>query len=315
MKIEVKKTTELSEDDKSDICSLFKAVFNIVKTHEDFLHQFERNEFGFSYFGLIYENDRLIGSYAVIPFEYIYNDERVIFAQSVDTMIDKKYRGNPFLLKRLSSKVYKRLKKDSIPFVFGFPNDNIYLVRKKILKWKDIYNLDIYLLPIKFDNIKGTLRPMNFILKAITRTVNTFLNDEVDLVENFKIYKSNSLLFNEYRFTNEYEKYHLSKDVFFYYKIQEFNNINTAFIVDVFPLTRHNLDLTVKKIIKLKKNIDLIAYFGFLPFNPVNLLRVPERHKPKNTFMSGLILDSDKVKEDIFNVKKWRVNLSNFDWI
>lgn len=315
MKIIVKKTTELCSKDKDDICELFERVFHVVKTNKEFVHQFEKNEFGYSYFGLIYDDDKLIGSYAVIPLKFNYHKEELIFAQSIDTMIAKEYRGNPFLLKKLAEKVYKELKEDSIPFIFGFPNDNIYLVRKKILKWKDISNLDIHVLPIKIGAIKKKLSPFTYVFSFLPKILNIFINKQKQAEVVFPIHKSQTPIFEEYRFSDEYIKIILSKDTYSYYKIKEFKDIKTAFIVEVYPLTKNNIELTVKKICQSEENIDLIAYFGFLPFSLINLFKIPIKYKPKNTFMSGRILDNEKIGLDVFDIKNWRVNLSNFDWI
>ena len=315
MELKVIRTNDMSKVNKKEICDLFKKVFEMTKKDEEFIHQFENNELGYSYFGLVLDDEKIVGSYAVIPQQYNYFGKDVIFGQAVDTMIDENYRGNPFLLKKLAEKVYKKLQDDDINFVFGFPNDNIYLVRKKILKWKDIDNLDIYLLPIHIGAIKSILKPFNFVGNIMIKTLNHFVQNGVDKSESFDVYKQNSTQFKDYHFTDKYIKIDLSENVYYFYKVQEFNNIKTAFIVDVFPLTKRNLELSVKNVYKSEKQIDLIAYFGFLPFKPINLFKVPEKYKPKDTFMSGRILNSDKISQDIFDIKNWRVNLSNFDWI
>ena len=58
-------------------------------------------------------------------------------------MIKASHRGSPFTLKKMTDKLYKELMKDQIGFVYGFPNDNIYQIRERILKWRNIYNLNI----------------------------------------------------------------------------------------------------------------------------------------------------------------------------
>ena len=229
-------------------------------------------------------------------------------------MIHEDFR-NPFILKKLTNKVYDRLKSDEVDFVYGFPNDHFYMVTKKMLKWKDIYNLDIYLLPIRIGAVKNVLKPLDFLTQTLAKTLNIFVKEGVDLSESFEVYKQNSSKFEDYRFTDDYTRIDLSESSYCFYKVQEFNNIRTAFIVDVFPLTKRNLELAVKKTYKTEKQIDLIAYFGFLPFAPINLFKVPEKYKPKNTHMAGRILNGDKINKDIFDIKNWRVNLSDFDWI
>lgn len=316
MNIEVLTTKEMSINTKTEICDLFYNVFKEKKTLETFEKQFEQNEFNYSYFGLVYENEKLIGSYAVIPFKFIYNNENIILAQAVDTMIDEKYRGNPFLLKKLSNAVYKKLTEDDINFVFGFPNDNIYLVRKRILKWQDIYNLDIYALPVKIGNIKPKLKLFNIINAFYIKLINLFVSsNKFDSNENYLIHKSYENKYLDYRFNESYKTITIGENLLCYYKIKEFNRIKTVFIMELPKLNKNNLEVSVKEISKREKNIDLITYFGHLDFKPKNLYKIPEKIKPKDTFMSGKILDKEKINEEIFDIRNWKVNLSNFDWI
>lgn len=315
MTIEVFSTNEMTKLQKEGVCTLFKDVFEMDKTYREFIHQFEYNELGYSYFGLVFDAEKIVGSYAVIPQKYNYLEKDVIFGQAVDTMIDENYRGNPFLLKKLAEKVYKRLVEDNINFVFGFPNDNIYLVRKKILKWHDIYNLDIYLLPIHIGAIKNVLQPLNVFSKLLSKTLNALVSKRIDLSETYHIYKQNTSEYLDYRFSNSYQKINVSNEAYAFYTIQEFDGIRTAFVVEVYPLTKNNLEYVVKNISANEKHIDLVAYFGYLDFKPINLFKIPSKYKPKDTFMSGKILNKNKIGDDVFDVKNWRVNLSNFDWI
>jgi len=117
-------------------------------TYESFEQKFEKNQNSFSYHGLMTDEGRIVGCYSAIPNEYNFFAKKIVFALSVDTMIAEAYRGNPFNLKKMANLVYDSLKEYGIPFVFGFPNDNVYLVRKKILKWQNIGRLDFYILPI-----------------------------------------------------------------------------------------------------------------------------------------------------------------------
>ena len=171
------------------------------------------------------------------------------------------------------------------------------------------------MLPVNITAVSKILKPFGFIYKIMLKVLNSYLKGDVDMKEKFKIYKNRSSVFNEYRFIKDYHQIDLSENAYSFYKIKEFNNVKTAFIVDVFPLTKVNIELTVSKIYQLEKQIDLIAYFGSLNFSPINLFKVPEKYKPKNTFMSGKILDESKISRDIYDIKQWRVNLSNFDWI
>ena len=57
-------------------------------------------------------------------------------------------------------------------------------------------------------------------------------------------------------------------DRLFAYKVMEFDDVRTAFIVDVFEKTAANFTKAVKYLIKNeKKNFDLVLYVGHLPFS------------------------------------------------
>ena len=122
-----------------------------------------------------------MGSYAVKPFYYNYFGKKLIFGQSVDTMIRKDYRGNAFNLKKLSDEVYSALANDNISFVFGFPNKEIYLIRKKLLKWKDIGTLDIYLAPLSNQKVIYSLllKISNYMILFYNMIINKFSHKEI----------------------------------------------------------------------------------------------------------------------------------------
>ncbi|MDA7891093.1 GNAT family N-acetyltransferase, partial [Akkermansiaceae bacterium] len=117
----VKKTSELTEQEKYDLCKLFSEVFEKEMSLNDFLKKFSSNAKGYSYHSLLKDDEKIIGCYSCIPFEYEYFGKKLIFGLSVDTMIHKNHRGNPYIFKKLATAIYKELVKDGLSFVFGFP--------------------------------------------------------------------------------------------------------------------------------------------------------------------------------------------------
>lgn len=86
------KTTELTYSEKNQICALYKDVFGREKPINEFIHEFENNEFGYSYYSLLVDNNEIVGSYAVIPLKFKYFDKELVFGQAVNTMIKEEYR-------------------------------------------------------------------------------------------------------------------------------------------------------------------------------------------------------------------------------
>lgn len=317
MEFLVKKTNELTQLEKKQICNLFFDVFEKEKTLESFDKQFLNTPKGYSYHGLIVNEDNLIvGCYSSIPMKYEYYNNNYVFGLSVDTMIREKYRGSPFNLKKIANLVYELMLKDDIFFVFGFPNDNVYLVRKKILKWKDIGQLDYFILPIKIGSIKPKLKIFNFMTILISKFMK-LLSKNNFIFEGYKknIEKLNNEDFFKYRYSLFSGSYKIIKynEFYFTYKVDIYEGINAAYLIDVNIMCKQNFDYAVKYIIENEKNIDIILFVGKIDFKPLTLFKVPEKYIPKTVYMAGKILDEGKIKEDIFDINNWNVNLSNFD--
>lgn len=315
MQVIIKKTNELTRNEVEQICDLFGHVFEKEMTLDNFDKKFSSNVFKTSYHSLLVnERNTIVGSYSSIPQQYNYFGNEVTFGLSVDTMIDEEYRGSPFTLKKLANKVYDAMKKDGISFVFGFPNENVYLVRKKILKWKDIGELNFYILPINIGAVKSTLAPINF----LSRLFSSFINKVVDTKKtdsiSFFITKKNNDQYIASRYDESYKIIKFNEEAYFSYKVYDEEGVKTAYIVDVYPLSKSNLQTVVKTVYAYEKNnIDLILYVGNLNFSIGNLLKVPEKLQPKKVYMSGKILNDTIVDNRIFDLRNWNVNLSNYD--
>ena len=306
------KTTDLHVDQKQNICKLFENVFEKRMILQDFDKKFLNNSLGYSYHSLMLnENDEIVGCYSCIPYEYNYFGKQVLFGLSVDTMIKEEYRGSPFTLKKLANAVYDEMKKDGVSFVFGFPNDNVYLVRKKILKWKDIGELKYYILPINIGAIKSKLKGLNLLSKIYANSINKLVNSDFSTEKaTYEIEKSNINLF---RYDNTYSLVEFS-DSYMSYKIYNEDGVKTAYLIDVYPLSKKNIETAVKGIYEKEVGyVDLIIYVGNLDFKPKNLIEVPKKYEPKTVHMSGIILDNTKVDIRVFDINNWNVNLSNYD--
>ena len=314
-----KKTNELSYEEKQQICSLFEEVFKQKTSIELFEREFLKTIKGYSYHGLMIDNDKIIGAYSAIPVNYNYFGKEYTFALSVDTMIHSNYRGNPYNLKQMANLVYDELKNDGIPFVFGAPNQKVYLVRKKILDWKDIATLDYYILPVNFSFINKNLNFANILVRIFV-----FLLNKISLIFR-KIYSENVLSENiEVCYNLEFQKWRCFdeklkkidlKEGFCYYKIKDYKNLKAAYIIDIKPFNKKNIEMFTEKIYEAEKNnIDIIIYTGKLDFIPVNLFKVPLKLNPRPYEVSGLVLIDDKIDNRVFDVGNWQLNMINFDF-
>jgi len=316
LKFIFKRTNELSDEEIRQICQLFYAVYNKEKPIDKYLKQFGQTIFGYSYHGLMVDEGKIVGCYAAIPMEYTYFGENQVFALSVDTMISKSYRGNLANLRKMANLVYEELVKDGIPFIYGFPNKNFYLVKKRVLGWVDIGRLDYYILPIRVSALIKSFKILDIISMLFSKLL-VLLSKIVPVgkeTDGFFIEKVNDNKFLSYRYDNGYRIIKSVNNSLFVYKIDHEEGLRVAYLLDVYPMNKKALAYSVETIFCNDKNdIDLIGYLGKLHFRPISLLKVPKRMESKAVRMSGKILINSRIDNRIYNIDNWNVNLSNFD--
>ncbi len=320
MKVVCKKTTELTSTEKELICKCFDAVF---EKHSKFLSEFE-NQFtntclGYSLHTMLKtDEDEVVGLYAVIPFDYIYNGEKQLFAIGVDFMIRKDYRNDFKNVLNICKESMKFSKENSITCIFAFPNDLSYQLNTRILRMKDVGKLFTYILPFKVGDAKPSLKALNIFSKIFSRGLLTLssLDMRSDNHERRIHRNRDTFVVTRYKWFNP-EEYRLYEDgnMSCSWKCADFEGVKAAFLMDVFPLTSVNFNKSVEMMfMKEKDNVGLFLYVGNLPFTPPSMIRIPLKFAPKNFNFVAQILDKNKVNpKDIFNMNNWDVNLSSYD--
>ena len=310
-----KRTCQLSEDDKSQIVELFFRVFGRRMSHEDFNRKYLRTPLGYSYHGLMIVDGVVTGAYNVIPYRYSYFGEEIVFGLSVDTMVAKEYRGGPFNVGRMAALVYEAAQKDGIPFVFGFPNDEAYEFTRKVLKWRDIGELDFYILPRNIGAVIPKLHFANRLSRAFAAGL-VHLPTFRDSVETgYNIEKVCDGDFEAHRYDGQYDVIETRQGGKCVYRIcTEEHGIRTLHVVDVYPLKYALFEEAIRELYsRHAKSIDVMLYVGRLAFAPRRLIRVPRSRRPQRVRMCGKLLTSGSVDERVFRIENWNVNISNFD--
>jgi len=312
----IKKTNELDSGEIDQINKLFNRTFDKKRTKEEFKKKFLNNFLNFSFHGLMKLEDTIVGCYHVIPYEFTFFSEKKLFGQSVDTTIHSDFRGNIYNLKKLVKKVYEEIKKYNIFFVYGLPNEKFYLVKKKVLGWKDLGKLNYYVYPNSLQKFYKNFFPINILLSIFLKFL-IFIKIKEKSEYKFSVYKINNENFNKSRYNdNKDYRFVSSENYKLIYKIvknDKYNDAIIVYIIDVFPLTKENLEKSIKELKKLNTNFDLIIYIGKLKTTPNSLLRIPNFFLKKQTNVSGIVLDSAQINDRIFDIFNWNINLSNFD--
>jgi len=316
MEFVVKKTTELSITEQTEILSLFNTVFEKNRTIEHFQNQFLNNPLGFSYHSMIIEKNKIVGCDSYIPSYYLVNGKRVLFANGVDTMVSKPYRDFVNLYDMVTI-VHDYMKNEGVKFVYGFPNDNAYPIFHKAKLMDDIGKLNTYILPCRIGGIKSKLKLFNG-LSALFVNVYLYL---ITLFSSKKVYhfiiEKEASSYNTTRYKRLDRDYKIInyKGNQFVYKLMEYEGIKSAFLVDVLDKSPKNFNKAIKYIFKNEyKKFDVLLYVGFLPFISHGLIRIPRKLEPKNFHFTGKMLRKDEIDKDtFFQIKNWDVNLSNYD--
>lgn len=317
MEVVFKRTTDLTEQELQQIVTLFNRVFDKNRSVETFLNQTVNNPLGYSYHSLLVENGEIVGLNSYVPAYYVVDGNRVLFANSIDSMVDKAYRDF-FNFKDMVDLAYKKMKHDGVKFVLGYPNDNSFPVLTKSRLMKSIGKMHTYCLPYRVGGVKkslGALNPLSRLFCYIwVWGLSLFASKRC---AEFPVHKDDES-YNLTRYKRGDGKYASVNigDATFYYKIKNHEGVRTAFIIDITRKSPANFVKAVKHLIRNHgKEFDLILYPGYLPFGVTGMIRLPRKFEPKNFNFTGKILDKETIPNDIWNIENWDTNLSNYDLI
>ena len=320
IEIETRRSTEFSDQEIAEIYSLFEDVFHKKREVGDFKAQFFNTSLGYSFHAIARENGKIVGHNVYVPFKYLYNDKTFLLCLSMDAMIAEQARGKGLYRKLL--KACERLAvSEGCCLRIGFPNDNSYPLQVNVFKYHDIGKLNTYCLPLK---VSAFLSKMSFFdwLSVIFSKGLLWLSSILPSSSKKHSYpfQKDRSDFDSFRykwFGGHYQTIE-KNGMKCIYKIDIFKGVKAAFLIDVWPLSKRNFDLAVREVTdKVKTTVPFILYVGNLPFTPLSLVKIPNFAAPKTFHFVGKILDKDffKSEEEVFNIKNWDLNLSNYDLI
>ena len=318
MEVIVRKSTELSESEFHQIARLFEDVFEKHRTIELLRRQYEQNPFGYAWMSMLVDDGRIVGLNSYVPSYYVYNGRRLVFANSIDSMVEKPYRDF-FNFNDMIRKAYKTMHANGVVFVYGYPNDNSYPVLIKSKLMKEIGKMHTYCLPLHIGGIKPSLRILNPISELLCRLYaigsglfSSSSNYKAIIVKEEKSYNKTRYK----RGDQDYETYIFPDGLTIFYKIKIHEGIRTAFLIDLNEKSPKSFNKAVRHIItNHRKDFDILLYPGWLYFANTSMLRIPRKLEPKNFNFTGKILDRNVIGDDIWDISNWDTNLSNYDLI
>lgn len=117
-----------------EIHDLFLASFGKSISSDDWRWLYIDNPTGPAHVSLFYDNNQLLGHYAVVPTLLTFKGETFLAYRSMTTMVHPEGRGRGLFLD-LANRVYAALQDKNVSLVYGFPNKNVADARSKYLKW------------------------------------------------------------------------------------------------------------------------------------------------------------------------------------
>jgi len=127
------------EGDEIEIIKLFRLAFGKEMSLDYWSWRYRDNPFGIEpLICLMFENNQLIGHYAVFPIEMIVKSQIELSAFSMTTMTHPEHQGKG-IFKTLALHLYEYIQnKFGINLIWGFPNVNSHYGFIKNLNWKDV---------------------------------------------------------------------------------------------------------------------------------------------------------------------------------
>jgi GNAT superfamily N-acetyltransferase len=179
--------------DESKILELFQVVFKQELSLENWLWRFRYNPAGKHMIKLMWDNDKLIGHYAVSPVMMSVDGDHILTAHSLTTMTHPDYGGRG-IFKKLSNALYDELENElDCKAIWGFPNNNSHYGFIKNLGWTNLAVL--HTLGVKFDNLKTKGFDFNTrLLNKFDDTHVAFINKKISNFDKVYINKSKTYL-------------------------------------------------------------------------------------------------------------------------
>lgn len=292
-----KKTADLTEKETFEIVQVIRDNLNNSFTKKDFEEKYLNNFKSYSYHGLLKLNDTIVGVYNAIP--YIFGDKKKKYkiAQSVDTVIDKKIRGNPYNLKKIADLVYENLQKDNFVLIYGVPNEKIYKVRKKILNWKDliVINRFFYLIKINSSN--------KYFLNTLIISFVNFFSKIKNFVNIKNINYSELIKNNDLRKVQSKDIVNNEEDLQYSIRIKFSKLGKIIYILRVSNFDKKKFEHVVQDI-KIKFDPNIIVFMTNENINFGNFIKVPSYFSRNRITLSGRDLNRDDkfIEENIFKI-------------
>ncbi len=308
-------TSEFTDDQWDNYIRSFNKVFDKEYSIEYLKRKYTGSCLGYSFHGVLFCDENIVGMYTEIPRAYYFFDHEIIIGQGCDAFILPEHRKDESFLKQIFDIVVANTKELKITYHISIPNKTAYPYWKYYVGCRDISDLNYYVLPLRIGNVLGKwnfLNPLSLLFfKFIALTgANIYRNHKVQR-KNI-VLKRNREYFTE-RFGSEYQVLINNDQTGFVYLIYNEQGIRTAYLIDCFPLNKRNISGALRQIIKESgRIIDIIMFVGLIDKLPFYFIKVPKSREPRQQPFIGYCSES-KPDDPFFDISNWEISLANFD--
>ena len=129
--------------DERGIVDLATHVGPHLRTIDYWNWQNTKNPFGPAIIELAEENGSIVGHYAVNRFKVRQKDSVYEAGFASQAYIHRGKRDLKLLM-GITKRIWKRCADEGLSFVYGFPNDNIWAIKKRLMNWRTIADFKSY---------------------------------------------------------------------------------------------------------------------------------------------------------------------------
>ena len=139
----------LTKSNLKDLARLHSEVYSCPVDLSYFEKKYNTAFTGHEYVGLLAynQNNDPVGYYGVLPCFIEYKGQKILAAQSADTMTHPQHRFKGMFVD-LSLKTFELCRQLGIKLVYGFPNQNSYHGAVNRIGWKSTGQMDCFSIPI-----------------------------------------------------------------------------------------------------------------------------------------------------------------------
>ena len=140
---------KLNDDNIESLLPLYEKAFGKSISLIELKAKFNTQKWGLNNVGFVsFYEGKAVGFYGVFPCEVEVDGEKVLIAQSGDTMVDVKHRRQKLFV-TLAKKTFEFCKANNVALIYGFPNQFSFPSFVKKLDWIHIHNIVAHSFKVK----------------------------------------------------------------------------------------------------------------------------------------------------------------------